>query len=95
MPTWIITWQSQPDACKVCSALNGYSWTFQDQIPDSLEHPLLGVVWDFTTGSLAHGHTGKNCKCTVEAVLDITDFSASMQPIFNRLNEIAETEGNE
>jgi hypothetical protein len=71
-----IKWRSSHDArvCDICQHIDGYEWTFQDVIPESLMHPVYGEIWNTTIGSLAHERYqyGKkygllsSCRCHVE-----------------------------
>lgn len=58
MPSVSITWHTQHDdaVCPICRAIDGYTWTFTDVVPDSLIHPVYGEVWNVILGSLAHEH---------------------------------------
>ena len=81
-PTVSITWHAVNDArtCPVCQAIDGYTWTFTDEVPDSLEHPMYGEVWNTSVGSAAHEHFGakmggfpSNCRCHIESEFDLKD----------------------
>jgi hypothetical protein len=77
MPTATITWHTQHDdnVCPICKAIDGYVWTFEGEVPDSLVHPQYGEIWNKQIGSLAHEiqqHKGSkyglisSCRCHVE-----------------------------
>lgn len=76
MPSVSITWHTSLDnrVCPVCKALEGYTWTFENQVPNSLTHPQFGEVWNTTIGSAAHekGMHGQ-CRCHIEPKFDLTD----------------------
>jgi hypothetical protein len=41
------------NACPICKAINGYTWTFSGEpMPNVLVHPQFGVVWDVATGTV-------------------------------------------
>ena len=76
MPTVTFTWNAMIDArsCNKCKALHGYSWTFIDEIPNFLDHPQFGPVWDLLVDrSMAHGFGEFNCRCTLLIALDDSD----------------------
>jgi len=54
--TYTLTWISQPDACRKCSALNGKEWT----VDDLDEVPLI-----LETSSHPH------CKCETDIQVDV------------------------
>ena len=77
MPTATVTWRTQHDdnVCPICQALEGYVWTFEGQVPDTLTHPQFGEVWNTVLGSGAHEHQLhkgskygllSDCRCHVE-----------------------------
>lgn len=77
---YVFTWYATPDdlTCFVCGAgpngLDGYSWVL-DHIPDQLEHPMWGPVWDVRSErSLVHERFKwlyGLCRCTVDAEPEI------------------------
>jgi len=84
MVTVVITWATQKDdaVCPICKAIDGYTWTFEGEVPDSLTHPTYGVIWDIVTGSLAHEHQLhkgskygliSNCRCHIEPRFDLKE----------------------
>ena len=82
--TITITWHALPDACKICAALNGYTWIFEvgtDVLTDALIHPVYGIVWSLEQGSNAHAHgylSGQtnSCRCTIEPHINLEDILA-------------------
>ena len=109
MPTQKITWHTHMDdrACKICKALNGFTWTFEagkDIMTDALWHPVYGIVWSLSMGSNAHARgylTGNhyNCRCTLEEYqLDLEDVLAKCVFLKETLevtnNEIGLSRGN-
>jgi uncharacterized protein with gpF-like domain len=95
MPSVSITWRAVGDArtCPLCLAINGYTWTFTDTVPDSLIHPQYDEIWNITTGSLAHEQKqfGKkygllsNCRCHIEPQFDLKDLLESVTKLRNEL----------
>ena len=91
MPSVSITWRTQGDdrVCPICQAVNGYTWTFVNEVPDSLIHPEHGEIWNKVTGSLAHEHKqfGKkygllsNCRCHIEPKFDLKDLLVSVKKL--------------
>lgn len=84
-------WLARADACKICAAINGYVWTFDastDSIGDTLTHPVYGPVWSMAIGSLAHGHTGLNCRCTVTYDIDISELIERVKQVIATVNDI-------
>jgi hypothetical protein len=69
-PAYIQTtfvWHSMGDACLQCAQLNGSVFTDQDIFQSTVWSPFWGDVWDLDAGHpLTHGHTGINCRCTLE-----------------------------
>jgi hypothetical protein len=64
------------------SNIDGYTWTFEGEVPDSLIHPQYGEVWNITMGSLAHEHQQhkgskygliSNCRCSIEPKFALKD----------------------
>lgn len=101
MPTVTITWRSSQDnsVCPICKALDGYTWTFEGNIPDSLTHPLYGEVWNTTLGSLAHDHAGhgskyrsifSNCRCHIEPRFQLTDLKEKIRQLRDELQAAAD-----
>ena len=97
MPTATVTWHTQHDdnVCPICKAIDGYVWTFENEVPDSLVHPTYGEVWNISTGSLAHEHQLhkgskygliSNCRCHVDSkVEDAQDLIKLLQDKINEL----------
>jgi hypothetical protein len=91
MPSVSITWRTQGDdrVCPICRAIDGYTWTFINEVPDSLIHPVYGEVWNVVTGSLSHEHSqfGKkygllsNCRCHIEPKFDLKDLLESVKKL--------------
>ena len=80
MPTVSITWHTLKDGhpiCPVCKDIDGYTWTFEGTVPDSLFHPGHGEVWNNVLGSLAHEAPGIRtfaaCKCHITPQFDLKD----------------------
>jgi hypothetical protein len=76
--------------CPVCQALEGFTWTFEagkKQLSGSLVHPSLGVVWDMTSGSQAHGHRG-NCRCNITYIVSLSDLVERIKTIRTMLLEM-------
>jgi hypothetical protein len=80
MPTVSITWVTSHDdnVCPICKAIDGFTWTFENEVPDSLVHPTYGEVWNIQLGSLAHEHQLhrgskygliSSCRCHTESKL--------------------------
>jgi hypothetical protein len=101
MPSISITWHTQHDdrVCPICNAIDGYTWTFTEAVPDSLIHPTYGEIWNKVTGSLAHEHKqfGKkygllsNCRCHTTAQIEIRDLLYLLQKKIDELKgEISE-----
>ena len=66
-------------------------WTFDtstDSIGDPLTHPIYGPVWSMALGSLAHGHTGLNCRCEVTYDIDISDLVERVKQVIATVNDI-------
>ena len=99
MPNTVsITWHNLKDGhpiCPICRAIDGYTWMFDDVVPDSLVHPTYGEVWNITLGSLAHEHQQNKgskyglfseCKCSVEGKLvSLEALAISVSNLKNRL----------
>jgi hypothetical protein len=89
MPSVSITWHTQHDdrVCPICAAIDGYTWTFEGEIPDSLFHPTYGEIWNNVLGSLAHEQEqfGKKygllstCRCHTESKAEFTDLLFKLQ----------------
>ena len=98
MPSISLTWHSQHDnrVCPICKAIDGYTWTFTDEVPDSLIHPTYGEVWNITIGSLAHEQQqfGKkygllsNCRCQTESKADFADLLFLLQKKIDELKDV-------
>lgn len=107
MPTVSITWHTQHDdrVCPVCNAIDGYTWTFEGDVPDSLIHPEHGEVWNTVLGSLAHEvHQFGNkhglfstCRCHIEPKVDARDLIYLLQRKIDELKgefkEVDDTKG--
>lgn len=102
MPSVSITWHTQHDdrVCKICEAIDGYTWAFPDQVPDSLIHPQWGEVWNTTLGSLAHEHQYhkgskygliSNCRCHIEPHFDLKDLVAKVKAFHDEIKEALDT----
>jgi hypothetical protein len=100
MPTVSITWHTLKDGhpiCPICKAIDGYTWTFDGEVPDSLVHPQYGEIWNVTLGSLAHEiqqHRGSKyglmaqCKCNVEPkIISLKDLADAVRELKNKLKE--------
>lgn len=71
-----ITWHIRDgNACPICKAINGYTWTFTDGVPDELVHPEFGVVWTIQQGSAAHEVPGTYgyCRCSITNEIDLSN----------------------
>jgi hypothetical protein len=101
MPSVSITWCAVGDdrTCPICKAVDGYTWTFEGEVPDDLVHPAYGEIWNITIGSLAHEHKqfGKkygllsNCRCHVETKVECQDLIHKLQEKIEELNnEVSE-----
>ena len=67
--------------CRVCKALNGYTWTFvvgKDQFPNMLTFNGQNV-WDVHQGSRAHGHQDFNCRCHITPEIDLQSILEKVQ----------------
>jgi hypothetical protein len=79
-----ITWHAIEDerTCKICKALDGYTWVFEmgkNQFAPYFVHPVYGLVWTLELGSNAHGHHGTdryNCRCWIEPHIYAEDILA-------------------
>jgi hypothetical protein len=102
MPSVSITWHAVNDdrTCPICRAIDGYTWTFTDTVPDSLVHPVYGEIWNVTLGSLAHEakQFGKkygllsNCRCRTESKAEFQDLIYLIQQKIDELkNEVKES----
>lgn len=89
-----LTWHTKKDGhqiCPICQAIDGYKWTFEDTVPDSLIHPTYGEVWNVQIGSLAHEHQlhkgskygiFAECKCNVEGRIEsLAGLAASVKKL--------------
>jgi hypothetical protein len=95
MPSISITWHAVGDdrTCPICRAIDGYTWTFVNEVPDSLVHPEYGEIWNVTTGSLAHEQKqfGKkygllsNCRCKTDANVEARDLIYLLQKKIDEL----------
>ena len=84
MPTANITWITNTDGkqCRKCAALNGYEWTFTEEVPAVLIHPNLGVVWNLLSDtSQAHGVAKFNCRCTLLIEFDDSDLVMALDDL--------------
>lgn len=92
MPSVSITWHTQKDdrVCPICQAIDGYTWTFDKVVPDSLMHPQHGEVWNIYVGSLAHEHQQhggskyglmSNCRCHIEPHFDLKDLLVKVKKL--------------
>ena len=79
MPSVSITWRTQHDdrVCHICRGIDGYTWTFEGEVPDSLVHPQYGEVWNTVLGNLAHEAPGirtfSECRCHIKPAFDLKD----------------------
>jgi hypothetical protein len=93
-----LTWHTKKDGhqiCPICLAIDGYTWTFADTVPDSLIHPTYGEVWNAQLGSLAHEHqlhkgskygVFAECQCSVEGKLvSLVALASSVSRLKDRL----------
>jgi hypothetical protein len=105
MPSVNVTWHTQKDGavCPICRAIEGYTWTFVDVVPDSLVHPVYGEVWNIHLGSLAHelhfstpkasGGTSRvhglmsNCRCHITSEFNLKDILEALTTLRNSLRE--------
>ena len=99
MPTVSLTWQTKKDdnVCPICKAIDGYTWYFEDEIPDTLIHPTYGEVWNTVLGSLAHEHQlhkgskyglMSTCRCHTESkIVSLKDLAMIIRELKNRLKE--------
>jgi hypothetical protein len=95
-----LTWQTTVDdrTCKICKALNGYTWVFDtsrgDVMIDALFHPSMGIVWSLEQGSNAHAHgylSGQtnNCRCRMHHTIDAEDVLAKSVYLAEIIKDIA------
>lgn len=101
MPSVSITWHTQHDdrVCPICQAIDGYTWTFEGAVPNSLVHPTYGEIWNIVTGSLAHEQAqfGKKsgllstCRCGIEPHFDLKDLLESVKKLRDSLKAEMET----
>lgn len=102
-----ITWHAIEDnrTCKICQAIDGYTWVFDtskgDVMTDALWHPQYGIVWSLSQGSNAHAHgylSGQtnNCRCTIEEHVNAEDVLAKCvflkETIEGTVKEVDDTE---
>ena len=99
MATATVTWHTQHDdrVCPICKDIDGYIWTFNGAIPDSLIHPKWGEVWNTTTGSLAHEHQLhkgskyeliSKCRCEVEGkITSLKEEAEAVRKLKNKIKE--------
>jgi hypothetical protein len=103
MPSVSITWHTQHDdnVCPICKAIDGYTWNFENEVPDSLIHPTYGEIWNITTGSLAHEHQLhkgskygliSNCRCHTESKVDARDLLYMLQKKIDEIKGAVETD---
>jgi hypothetical protein len=102
-----IKWRTQHDnrVCDICQHIDGYEWTFEDIIPESLMHPVYGEIWNTTIGSLAHEHYqyGKKsgllsmCRCHVDPIaVNAPELLQRLQELRDLLKDaLAEGEAND
>lgn len=92
MPTASITWHTSHDdrVCPICKDIDGYTWIFEGVVPDSLEHPKWGEVWNKQLGSLAHEHQLhkgskygllSNCRCKIECHVSAKDLLEKLKKL--------------
>lgn len=76
-------------SCVKCNALEGYSWTFENETPTVLIHPQFGVVWDLVVDQTrAHGAQEYNCKCWLTIDIDDSDLTADLATIDKGLTSL-------
>jgi uncharacterized protein with gpF-like domain len=83
-----ITWHTQHDdrVCPICKAIDGYVWTFEGLVPNSLTHPVYGEVWNTSIGSLAHSHgTKSNCRCHIIPQFDLKDLADKIRELREKI----------
>ena len=102
MPSVSITWHTQHDdnVCPICKAIDGYTWNFENEVPDSLIHPTYGEIWNITTGSLAHEHQlhkgsaygiFAECQCSVEGKIEsLSGLALGVSKLKERIKTSAE-----
>ena len=106
MVSVIVKWRSTHDdrTCDICQHIDGYEWTFQDTIPESLMHPVYGEIWNTQIGSLAHERYqyGKkygllsNCRCHVEPVqMSAPELLKALQDLRDLLKDALSEETSE
>jgi len=110
MPIITITWHAVEDArtCKICKAIDGYTWIFDtskgDVLTDALFHPTYGIVWSLDQGSNAHAHgylSGQtnNCRCQIEEHINMEDVDAKCvyltELLKDLLSTVSDTEGGD
>ena len=101
-----ITWHTAGDdrVCKICRAIDGYTWIFDtskgDVLTDALFHPVYGIVWSLEQGSNAHAHgylSGQtnNCRCGIETNIDAEDILAKctylVETVKDAVNDVSDT----
>jgi len=103
MPTVKITWHTQQDdrVCPICKAIDGYTWIFDKEVPDSLVHPAFGEIWNITTGSLAHEHQQhkgskygliSKCRCHITPQFELKDLLEKVKKLRDEVkNEMEST----
>jgi hypothetical protein len=106
LPTVTITWHTQNDGhvCPICKAIDGYTWTFENAVPDSLIHPQYGEVWNTMLGSLAHDHAGygsryrslfSNCRCRIEPRFQLADLAEKIRVLRDELRVATDPNASE
>lgn len=97
MVTVTVKWVTSKDdkVCPICRAIDGYVWTFENEIPESLIHPDFGEVWNEQMGSLAHEHQVhkgskyglfSSCRCKTEnKLVSLKDLADLVRQVKNDL----------
>ena len=71
--------------CPICQRIDGHTWTFTDEVPNSLTHPSVGEVWNTAVGSQAHGHQGFNCRCRIEPHFSLHDLAEKIRILHDEI----------
>jgi len=88
-----VTWRTREfNVCPFCTALAGYTWTFDmdadKQLPPKLNHPVIGNVCDVLLHhSEVHQHhnIAAPCYCHLETDFDISDWLPILEEMATKL----------
>lgn len=89
---FVVTWQSIPDKrrCKICEALHGYTWIFEDALPPVIQHPKFGVVWNVELDtSMAHEFPIPSIHCRCQLIVETEIEMASISETKKEIEELS------